>query len=232
MLSLLVTVGLWSLPWVMWPTASVKASGLRRPVPVIRYVRAVEGMEGAAWSPVVFPLPTKDGFSKKAVALESAPGMVSLLKASVPEAVYLQMPPERIEEVDVGLLTVKEDVAFRPQAGPENLLSPVVANRKEGLQVECDEALAKRKFEAPGLQQIQLTAGSPVWITVTAYVELDRLGRVQHVFLDNSCGQTNTDGLIVRALLSGKAAIVAAPVQGRVRLNYWKNAKLNGELKN
>jgi hypothetical protein len=199
---------------------------------VIRYVRAAEGLEGAAWSPVVFPLPTKDGFSKKAVALESGPGMVSLLKPRVSEAAYLQMPSERSEAAEVGLLTVKEEVAFRPQAAAQTVAVPVVSSRPDGIQVDWDESLAERKCEAPGLQRIQLVDGSPSWITVTAHVELDRLGRVQHVFLDNSCGLTNVDGLIVRALLSGTAATNAEPVQGRVRLNYWKSVKSNGELKN
>jgi hypothetical protein len=226
--SVLLTAGLWVLPWLMWPVVPSEASTGRRPVPVIRYIRAAGGGEGAAWSPVVFPLPTQEGFSKKAVASGPGPGMISVLKPQVSEASYLEMQPEIAEAAAVGLLTVRDEVAFRPQA-PSSAGAAEVTGRRDGIQIDEDEILAKRKFAAPGLGSIQLQEGSPAWITVTAYVDLDRQGRVQHVLLENSCGQTNVDGLILRALLSGMADGGSEPVSGRVRLDYWKTVKTNGE---
>jgi hypothetical protein len=228
-LSVLVTAGLWGLPWLMWPVVPSEASTGRRVVPVIRYIRAAGGGDGAAWSPVVFPLPTPEGFSKKAVAPEPGHGMISVLKPRLSEASYLEMVPERTEADAVGLLTVRDEVVFRPQALSREEAAPDETARREGFQIDRDEGLAKRKFTAPGLDGIQLHEGSPPWIAVTAYVDIDRQGRIQHVFLDNSCGQTNVDGLILRALLSGTADGGSGPISGRVRLDYWKTVKLNGE---
>lgn len=227
-LSVLVTVGLWGLPWFMWPgVPSEAATGGRRVLPVFRYVRAAGGGDGAAWSPVVFPLPTPEGFSKKAVVPEPGPGMISVLKPQVSEASYLEMLPERTEAAAVGLLTVRDEVVFRPQA-PVSEGVQEVTNRQAGIQMDGDDVLLKRNFTAPGLAAVQLREGGPVWITVSAYVDLDRRGRVQHVFLENSCGQTNIDGILLRALLSGTADEGSEPVSGRIRLDYWKTVKTNG----
>ena len=224
LLSVLVTACLWGLPWFMWPAVPSEASTGRRAVPMFRYVRAAGGGDGAAWSPVVFPLPTPEGFSKKAVATDTGPGMISVLKPQVSEASYLEMVPERTEAAAVGLLTVREEVVFRPQA-PVSEGGGEETDRPAGIQVDGDEILVKRNFTAPGLAAIQWREGNPVWTPVTAYLELDRRGLVQHVFLENSCGQTNVDGIILRALLSGTADGGSEPVSGRVRLDYWKTVK-------
>jgi len=96
----LVIVGalvLWGVPWLVWPSGSqrvVKAE--RLPPPVFRYIRAAQGLEGSTWSPLLMPLPTPDGFSKKA-ALKELPNksLVSVLKPKISEPVYITMEPDK-----------------------------------------------------------------------------------------------------------------------------------------
>ena len=228
LLSVLVTAGLWGMPWFLWPVAPIQASTGRRIVPVIRYVRAAEGSAGTTWSPVVFPLPTPEGFSKKTVVPQPGPGMASVLKARTSEASYLELTPGRKETASMGLLTVRDEAAFRPQA----VATAALYDRREGVQIVTDEALARRQFDAPGLAEVRLPEGSPLWVPVLACVEIDQRGLVRHVFVENSCGQTNVDARLVRALLSGTAAIGSEPVTGRVRLDYWRNVTSDGERRN
>lgn len=232
-LSVLATLVLWGLPWLVWPwPAGAGASAGRPTPPMVRYVRSAEGIDGTAWSPVVFPLPTKEGFSKKASSPEPGQDMVSVLKPRVSEAAFLEMPPDRAETADMGLLTVQEAVAFRPQPSAGSGLRPAGSRDADALLIERDTALAERAFDAPALKRFQPAEASLPSLSVTAYVELDPQGRVQHVLLETPSGQTNADAVIVRALYMGTASPAPASAAGRVRVNYWKMPPVNGESRN
>ena len=231
-LSLVVTAGLWLTPWLVWPTARPHANRVGPRVPIVRYVRASEGIDGAAWSPVVFPLPTKEGFSKKAVAQGSGPSMESLLKPRVAEAPFLDIALDRHATADLGLLAMRDEIAFRPEGSETTAFAAAPSNRVAGLQVDWDRTLVARQFAAPALSAIQPEEGNAVWAGVTAYVEVDAQGGVQHVFLDISSGQTNVDGAMVRALLQGRAAPGSGPTEGRVRVYYSRSGRTYGEARN
>ena len=230
-LSLIVTAGLWLTPWLVWPSARLQAHRVGRRVPIIRYVRASEGIDGAAWSPVVFPLPTKEGFSKKAEEQGSGPNMESLLKPQVVAAPFLDVVLDRGAGADLGLLTMRDEVVFRPERSEKTAFASMPSNRVEGLQIEWDGTLAARQLEAPALKAIQPGEGNDTWAGITAYVGVDGRGWVQHVFLDTSSGQTNVDGAIVRALYEGRGIPGPGPSEGRVRVYYSRSGRTNGEAR-
>lgn len=231
-LSLAVTAGLWLTPWLVWPSSRVVTAPGGRRAPVIRYVRSSEGIDGAAWSAVLIPLPTPEGFSKQAAAQGGGPSMESLLKPHVIEAPFLEVAPERGGGVDMGLLTMREDRLFRPEGTETPVFSALASNRVEGLQVEWDDTLAAREIQAPALKGLPSGEGNGVWAGVTAYVGVDAKGWVQHVLLDNTSGQTNIDAAIVRGLLQGRGGPGPGPSEGRVRVYYSRNGKMNGDVRN
>jgi hypothetical protein len=223
-LTVAATMALWVAPWMLWPSVRPGAAAIARRPPSIRYVRTSDGIDGAVWSAVLFPVPTKEGFSKRAAVSDAGQDVMSLVKPWTAPAPLLEWAPDRHADVEVGVLTLKDEVAFRPEAA-EAPAFPAFTNRPSGIYVEADEGLTRRKFEAPALAKAPAPADAVPWGPVTAYVETDRQGRVQHVFLDSSSGQTNIDAMIVRALLSGTAAPDAVPVRGRVRVYGWKRAR-------
>lgn len=231
LLSALVTLALWGAPWMVWPSIRAETAVVRPKPPVIRYIRATEGIDGAAWSPVVFPLPTKEGFSRKAVPPDSGQPMVPVLKPRLAEAAYLDVVPDRVPAMDMGLLATSDDMAFHPQASDGEGRSAVAFPRQDELRIEWDDGLVQRGFDSQALRRFQPEEAGLAWLSATVYIELDRQGRVQHVFLENPSGQTNVDRLIVRSLYQGMASPGAEPGGGRVRLNYWKAAPSAGETR-
>lgn len=221
LLSVLLTVGLWLAPWIVWPSLRPAPSVTRGTPPVVRYVRASEAMDGAAWSPVVFPLPTPEGFSRKAAPTDAGQSAALVLRPGAAEAVYLEVRADTLPAADMGVLISPDSAAFHPQAPAQSSL-PMPSAPPDRLRIDWDEALAQRHCEAEGLKRFVPADAGLTWLSAAAYIELDPQGRVQHVFLENSSGQTNVDRLIVRALYGGNATPGSGPASGRVRLNYWK----------
>lgn len=231
LVSVLVTAALWALPWLVWPVSHLRNAGARRPPPLIRYIRSAEGLDGATWSPVVFPLPTREGFSKKAVALESGSGMVSLLKPHVAEPCFLDMGTEAAREAAIGMLTVGDEVAFRPEAVGRGGIASNRTAATESVQIDVDGPLLGRRFDASGLRKLPWGESGTGWMTLIAYVEINEKGRVEHVFLETPSGQAQIDGSAIRALAAGSGDAGPGTVRGRVRVTAWNGAKTNGDVR-
>lgn len=214
---LLVVAGagaLWVLPWgVALLMLTPPRPQPRGPVPVIRYVRTIQGTDGAAWSPVLIPLPTRWGFSKEA-ALDATPrSLVEVLKPVVSEPVFMalkQEPPSRQAPALAGLL----DGEFRPGPEPPALDAGAGGPRGPEIQVEMADALRTRGYAVPGLTRQLVPAGT----VLEAYVELDPQGRVSHVFVDVSSGAAKVDAAVARQLRAGGGTPGKGRVSGVVRI--------------
>jgi hypothetical protein len=214
---LLVVAGavvLWLLPWAAaLRMLTPPRPAARGPVPVIRYVRALQGAEGAAWSPVLIPLPTRWGFSKEA-ALEGTPrSLVEVLKPVVSEPVFMALKPEapsRETQALEGLLAGE----FTPGAEPLAFAAETGSPPGPELQVELADTLRARGYAAPGLTRQRAPAGR----TVEAYVELDPRGRVSHVFVEGSSGSAKVDAAVARELRAGGGNPGKDRVSGLVRI--------------
>lgn len=224
MLVLFGSLALWLLPWLAWPRGSVSAGreAVRKP-PVFRYVKAVQGLDGSTWSPVLMPLPTADGFSKKA-AIHEMPrkSAESVLKLRVSDPLYLDMAPEAMPApTEAGMATLSER-GFEP-ASP---YSPVFAARPaptvEGIQIEILGGLRLRNFAAPALERMTLPATAVAAVSATAIVGIDRLGRVGHVLLEQPSGVAAVDSALVRGLRAGRGSPGEGPASGQVRVFFWK----------
>lgn len=224
-------VALWGGPWLVWPSGpgnTVKAE--RLPVPVFRYIRAAQGLDGSTWSPVLMPLPTPDGFSKKA-ALKESPNksLVSVLKPKISGPVYMTMPA-----VD-GAVSVVPNVPFlRPaEFDPEVPASPVFNHEGDStssvIRFEIQEPLRYRQFAIPALQGSFSNGMDVATLSVTADIEVDKTGFVQHVLLEQPAGIPAVDSAIVRGLRAGWAQPGASNTWGRVRIFYWKNSSVQKE---
>lgn len=220
-------LALWSVPWLAWPymTGSAAPEPARMP-PVFRYVKAVQGLEGSTWSPVLMPLPTADGFSKKA-ALHEMPRKtpVEVMKPRAQEPVYLDLDPSVVRVLPGAGLAAPETRGFEPDAQGEAAFGARPVGQGSGVLVEVMGALKERNFEAPALGGITVPATEFASVSATAYVELNRLGQVASVLLDQPSGVAALDAALVKALRAGKGSPGPGPVSGHARVFFWKSGE-------
>jgi hypothetical protein len=221
LLAVVLTVGLWALPWLLWTTPGPRAPVRRaHPRPTIRFVRPAPAPDGGVWSAVIIPLPNKLGFSG-AVGLKG-PGqdLAGVMKRRADEPPYLAPAPAP-EPVRAGALALNLDrTSYVPEAVEPPAYMLVHSNLVEGYRAEWSEGLRARRFQAPALAQATGPEGGAAWVAMSAWVGLDARGRTAHVFVEQSSGQTNVDAAVIRALRMGQAEPGAGPVAGRVRVWY------------
>jgi len=66
-------------------------------------------------------------------------------------------------------------------------------------------------------------------IMVTAAVEMDTQGMVQHVLLEQPAGIPLVDSAIVRGLRASRGQPGSSNTWGRVKFCYWKNSPVQKE---
>ncbi len=230
----LVVVGgitLWLVPWLVWPSSSsLVRKTERRPLPVFRYIRAAQGLDGSTWSPVLMPLPTPDGFSKKA-ALKELPNksLVSVLKPKISEPVYIRLEPESAPVLTVPSVAFLRPTEFNPEAQTKPFIWNEEPHSSPVIRFEIQEPLRYRRYEIPDMEIVFSNIMDQAAILMTADVELDKNGQVQHVLLEQPAGIPVVDSMIVRLLRSGRGEPNASNTWGRVRFFYWKNSSVQKE---
>lgn len=224
-------LALWLIPWLVWPWGTPEAARAEgRSRPVFRYIRASQGLDGSAWSPVLMPLPTPDGFSKKA-DLKALPNksLVSVLKPKISNPVYMTLSaPARpaSAELDFSFLHAS---AFEADAPAGASPASGVISSAPLIRFEIPEPLRYREFEVPPVQLVLSNGVESSAISAVAVVAIDCNGRVQHVLLEQASGITLVDSAIVRGIRAGRAQPGASNVWGRVRFFYWKNSAVQKE---
>ncbi len=220
--TVVLAVALWGAPFAIWPTGVPKQGVVAgRPAMTVRFLGAVQGVDGSAWSPVVFPLPTKYGFSERVDASGVGHDMAQVFQPKVAEGVFLALPAMVTMPAELGVLeggTGSE--GFHPSELASDVFGTVGGGEVEAWRIEMEDQLRGRQFSAAGVKAILPDAG--VRGSVEAYVELDRGGAPLHVLLDSSSGNTNMDRAIVRALYSGRGQRGVEGTGGRVRLFFWR----------
>jgi len=98
-----------------------------------------------------------------------------------------------------------------------------------GLRVELSDELRNRQFTAPGLEKIAVAERARSGYSVTAYVELDRRGFVQHLLLEQPSGMTPVDAAVIRSLRAGSGVPGTGLATGRVKLYYWNRDRSEKE---
>ncbi len=232
----LVVVGgitLWGVPWLVWPSGQSSGSKPeRRTPPVFRYIRAAQGLDGSTWSPVLMPLPTPDGFSKKA-AIKEFPNksLVSVLKPKISAPVYMTLESGvSVRPVHPGVSYLRP-VEFEPEApqqsGPEEAAGGLPTDPI--FRFEIQESLRYRQLSVPALSLMVSNPVDGAAISVTAAVEIDKQGAVQHVMLEQPSGIPYVDSVIVRGLRAGHGQPGSSNTWGRVKFFYWKNSSVQKE---
>jgi hypothetical protein len=224
-----LAVLLWGVPFVVWPHAEGKQ--VREPgrAPMkIKFLGAVQGVDGSAWSPVVFPLPTKYGFSDRVDTAGGRSDMAQVFQPAVVEGVYADLPVTVTPPADVGMLVGGQgEESFRPAAVGEEVFSAGVSGEADLWRMEMDSVLLERQFVVASLKNMLPEATGRG--SVEAYVELDRSGAPLHVLLDHSSGNTNFDRAVVRALYLGRGQRFEDGGAGRVRLFYRRGGDAEAE---
>ena len=218
--TVVLAVVLWGLPFILWPrTAGAPERAKGRPAMKIRFLGAVQGVDGSAWSPVVFPLPTKYGFSERADASGLGHDLSQVFRPGVSEGVFLELPPLVTPPAAVGEFGgAGGESGFRPAGVRAPVFGGGPVADVDPWRVEMDESLKGREFSVADLNAIVPDTGQRVGME--AYVELDRGGAPLHVLLEGSSGSTNLDRAVIRALYAGRGKRGAEGVGGRVRLFY------------
>lgn len=185
----------------------------------IKFLGTMQGVDGAVWSPVVFPLPTKYGFSESVDAAGAGHDMTQVFQHRVQEGVYLNLPSPYTPMAEIGMLeSVKGDSVFRPAA----VVVPVFGNGSPSpttpWRIEMDDTLKARLYTISGLNDLAIESWGRGM--VDAYVAIDPNGTPLNVLLDGTSGNTGFDRLMVRMLYSGRGARGEGTSAGRVRLFY------------
>ena len=218
-------LALWALPWLAWPLGGpgVAREPARKP-PIFRYVRGTQGLDGSTWSPVLMPLPTPEGFSKKA-AIKEMPGksLVSVLKPRVSEPLYLGMKPPALAALSVPGTSPLQRREFDPESDARSVLGGGSGRLQGGFRVESEKTLKTRQYALPSLKASLFPRVELPAIAMAAYVELDRRGCVQHVLLEQPSGVPAVDSAVVRSLRTGTGKPGAGPTAGHVRIYCWKS---------
>ncbi len=221
-LAVVLTVGLWALPWMLWVTPGTPAPVWRgRPPPVIRFVRPTPSSDGGVWSAVIIPLPNKLGFSG-AVGLKG-PGqdLAGMIKRRAEEPPYLEPTPEAAPVPAAAVALNVERTSYVPEAVERPAYMLVHSNRVEGYRAEWSEGLRARRFAAPALAKAPgPEGGGGAWPTMSVWVDVDARGWPVHVLVEQSSGRTNVDAAVVRALRMGRAEPGEGPSAGRARVWY------------
>ena len=216
-----LTVVLWGLPWILLPTRPAPVTArVRRAPPVIRFVRAAPTLDDTAWSAVMFCVPTRIGYSG-IVGLEGqGQNLDGVLKPRPEEPPFLARTPEP-PDVPAGATVLNpERTTYLPAPVEPRAYMLVHSNRVEGYQAEWYEGLKARGFEAPELARLPPPEGGGAWLALNAWIELDAQGRPEHVFVEQSSGQTNVDAAVTRALRQGQGTVGSGPAAGRARIFY------------
>ncbi len=216
-----LTLVLWGLPWLLLePGRAPAAAHPRRLPPVIRFVRASPALDDTAWSAVMFPVPTKIGFSGTVWLKGQGQDLAGVLQPMRDEPPYLGRAPEA-PDVPAGAVVLNpERTTYVPESVEPPAYMLVHSNRVEGYQAEWYEGLAARGFAAPDLARLPPPEGGGAWLALSAWVELDAQGRPEHVFLEQPSGQTNIDADVVRALRRGRGDVGSGSAAGRARIFY------------
>lgn len=222
-LAVVLTVGLWTVPWLLWTMPAMhtqKPAGRPPRPPVIRFVRSTPSSDGGVWSAVIIPLPNKLGFSG-AVGLKG-PGqdLAGVVKRQMEPPPYLAPTAEQDPFPAAAVALNVERTSYVPEAVEPAAYILVHSNRVQGYRAEWSDGLRARRFEAPALAATAGPDGGGVWLTMTAWVGVDAQGRPVHVLMEQSSGQTNVDAAVVRALRMGRAEPGAGPAAGRARVWY------------
>lgn len=215
-----LTAVLWGLPWILLPSRPpAMVARLRHGPPVIRFVRAPT-LDDTAWSAVMFCKPTRIGFSGTVGMEGQGQNLDGVLKPRPEEPPYLGQAPEA-PGVPAGAAVLNpERTTYLPEPVESRAYMLVHSNRIEGYQAEWYEGLKARGFEAPDLARLPPPDGGGAWLALNAWVELDAQGRPEHVFVEQSSGQTNVDAAITRALRRGQGTAGSGPAAGRARIFY------------
>lgn len=214
--ALVLALALWVTPFAVWPSAPPRPVQTALRPPVVRFLGTFQGVDRTAWSPVVFPLPTKYGFSETADMAGGGHDMAALMRPQAFEGVFLEGAPPAVETAALGTLDepgIRK--GYRPAAPAGDVFRTGGRKPATGWTMDMDEVLRGRGFLADLAGVGVPPAGQG---NVDAYVELDLRGCPLHVLLEGTTGNPGLDATIVRALYAGRSDRGAEGFGGRVRL--------------
>lgn len=196
----------WHVGWLLWLGAvPVRArSGLPR-VPEVIYMPMADAASGqdvpAIWSPSVFSLPSRAGFSRSMLAGEvgvrpplEMPGGSSWALARRPAAEGSVLPSWSGIDGAVGqVVTALVPRADADLAFARSALTGLV------MRVELAGGLAGAAFRDETVPELPAACRDKTW-EASAYLETDAEGRVKHVFLERRSPSDAFNAQLVRAI--------------------------------
>lgn len=231
--TLVLAAVLWGTPFAVWPFLAFRKD--KRPAyapPVVRFMGTFQGVDGSVWSPVVFPLPTKYGFSETVDAPGGEHDVSVLMRPREFGGIFLDVEGPMVERAVLGSLDGPDAPrGCRPAGIEESVFRSSVQKGGSGWLADVDPVLEARKY----LVDLSGVGGSavPGQSGVDAYVELDLRGYPLHVLLEGSTGNTALDQALVKALYSGRGERGGAGESGRIHVYYREAAGVrSGDGKN
>ena len=212
--------------WLIWLTPA-EPEGVRRyvrPGPSLKILTTQSRSEKSVrriWTPTVLALPTSIGFSEIAMpeeisegpSLRTPRGLVRFLNREsykggdvpIAQLVWNHSPVRVPAELD------PEPIGILPTSG-------VTIRFESGLQIDVGGGLEVEALLSLDLPR-DLEEGSEEW-DAEWWIQFDKKGFVDHVFLDHSSGDDRVDHAVRRALHQWKASPLVYGNAGWVKVRY------------
>lgn len=212
----------WIALWFLWPSGEklpVRVRELR--IPRVSYVSFSE-VEGRIYiDPTLLALPSRVGF-RLPEQEEGIPDALSSFSTSSPK--FLKRRKGLVEESVVGEAksvpgnAFSQIGAYRPYWRDTHVFS-----KKNGqvmqLLVEPSDKLKKYGFQVPEFPIEKVEHLGKPWMVVV-YIEVNKDGRPEHVFLEIGCDDSQINTMVVKTMYRGRLSIPGIKCEGRVRVNF------------
>ena len=229
----------WFVFWGFWlsPAPPVARAGVSG-APAVSFLQVastddVLSASHAVWSPAVFSLPSKAGFSRD--ALTNAIGARPPLQSGGTNALFLVPPVVAAENSSFKFAppleeSVRSALTNLPGGVPEAPVYGGAATTNTGVQVELSAGLEHRQIKTMDVPGEDILLKDKPW-EVVAFVEFNAEGKVSGVFLDVKSQFDDVNVSLIRALWRWQVADVREPMGGRVTFRSPGRAQVAGEAR-
>ena len=212
--------------WLIWLTPAEPERVRRhvRPGPSLKILTTQSGSEKSVrriWTPTVLALPTSIGFSGIAMLEEISEG--PSLRIPRGQVRFLHRESYKGSDVPIAQLVWNHlPVRLPPELEPDPVgilpTSGIKMSFESGVQIDVGGGL-----EVEGLLSVDLPRdldeGSEEW-HAECWIQFDKKGFVDHVFLDHSSGDDRVDHAVRRALHQWKSRPLVYGNTGWVKIHY------------
>jgi len=214
----IIIAAIWVSLWFLWPHGEIKVMR-RQPVlfsPRVVFVKASDNLNSRSSS-----------FDALKMSTEAGDTVVVTPWLASRQARILERNTIASDESARGrMMRGGDNPLFMGMEGYSPVWEdiPVFNSTTDGimhLTVEPMGALWDYGFQVPEFLS-DIKKNDIPW-SVAVFVEIDRNGKVENVFLESGCGNKEINSIVVKSMYRGKLTIPGTRCEGRVKVNFGAN---------